>query len=342
MNQESQKKLKIALDAMGSDYSPNSEIDGVISFFNQNPDLMNSVEVILVGDEKLLRDKLASNKLVDKNITFHHASQVVEMCDEPTSILKNKKDSSLYKGLVLVKNKEADAFLSAGNTGGVLSVSTVLLGRINGVSRPTIGALFPTKNKDFCLVVDVGANAEVKPKFLYEFGIMGSIYASEILGIKSPRVGLLNIGEEESKGTSIIQEAHQLMKKADFNFIGNIEGRDILQGNVDVVICDGFVGNIVMKFAESVIDFLKGSFKNYAAQGFINKISVALFLPILKNVLKSLDYQESGGVPLIGVNGNVIIGHGKSTPKAIMNMINRAVDAIQKDINRQIEAKLNT
>jgi glycerol-3-phosphate acyltransferase PlsX len=263
------------------------------------------------------------------------------MNDYPTEALKRKKNSSLYKGIEYLSQGYADGFISAGNTGAVLSTATVLLGRITGVSRPTIGSFFPSQNNHPTLVLDVGANIDCKPRFLYEFAVMGSIYASQSFGLEHPRIGLLNIGEESSKGTDIIQQTYKLLKDSQLNFIGNVEGKDILQGTADVVVCDAFVGNIVLKFAESVLGILKFKFKQFAKKNILNLFMMAVFTPIIKKIFKDFDYQEHGGVPLLGVNGVVIIGHGKSSPKAIQNMIYQAVSNIKKDINTKIENILN-
>jgi glycerol-3-phosphate acyltransferase PlsX len=222
-----------------------------------------------------------------------------------------------------------------------MSGGTLILGRIRGVTRPTIASFFPTVRSQPTLVVDVGANVDCKPRFLYEFGVMGSIYVREVLGISNPRVALLNVGEEDSKGNTLVLEAHRMMRDSkEVHFVGNTEGRDILMGSVDVVVCDGFTGNIVLKFAESFVTLLRTKLKDFASRSLFNKISVALMVPTLRRVLKEFDYQEYGGVPLLGVNGVVIIGHGKSSPLAIKNMILRAVEVIDKNVNRRIEEAL--
>jgi len=234
---------------------------------------------------------------------------------------------------------KADAFVSAGNTGAVLSASTLILGRVKGVSRPTIAAFFPSE-KEVCLLLDAGTNVDCKPQHLYEFAVMGSVYVNKVLRIDRPRVGLLNVGEEESKGTATVQEAHQLLKSGHLNFIGNVEGRDILKGTAHVIVCDGFVGNIVLKFGESVPSFLKSRLKRYADQSFLKTLRIGLVRSPLKMSLKDMDYEEIGGVPVLGVNGVSIIGHGRSTPKAIKNMIVRAVEVARSQINKHIEATL--
>lgn len=323
---------------MGGDNAPRYEIEGAISALRCSRE--NALELVLVGREQDIRPVLDSLDTQGLSIAVVHADEVVAMDEDPTSVFKKKKASSLYKGLELHARGEVDAFVSAGNTGAVMSVATLLLGRIKGVSRPTIGSFMPNEHNTATLLLDVGANVEVKPKFLYEFAVMGSIYSREIRNVASPRVGLLNIGEEPTKGTEIVLQAHKELLDGKVNFIGNVEGRDIFRGTADVVVCDGFTGNIVLKFAESMLGLLKSRFRMFAARGIASKLAVLMVMPILKKVLKGLDYQEYGGVPLLGVRGVVIIGHGSSTPMAIKNMILVAEEMVKKDVNRRIEQEL--
>lgn len=321
---------------MGGDFAPANIISGGINALKESN---NRFQIIFVGKEESILEII--NKLPHENLDYQivNASEIIEMQDSPTAALKQKKDSSITVGLQLVKDKKADAFISAGNTGAVMSASTIILGRIEGVSRPTIGTFFPTE-KGKCLLLDAGANVDSKPQHLLEFAMMGSIFTSYILGYQNPTVGLLNIGEESSKGNETALEAYKLLKESSLNFIGNIEGRDILKGKANIVVCDGFVGNILLKFAESILSLMKFKFKNYASQSFFKKLWVGLIYGTLKSVLKDIDYQEHGGVPLLGVNGVTIIGHGGSTPKAIKNMIFRAEEMVQKDINSHIQSKM--
>lgn len=330
--------IRIAVDAMGGDNAPRNEIEGAIAALRCSRE--NNLELVLVGREQDIRPVLTSLDTQGLNISVVHAEDVVSMDEDPTSVFKKKKSSSLYKGLELHAQGNVDAFVSAGNTGAVMSVATLLLGRIQGVSRPTIGSFMPNEHNTATLLLDVGANVEVKPKFLYEFAVMGSIYSREIRNVASPRVGLLNIGEEPTKGTEIVLQAHKELLDGKVNFIGNVEGRDIFRGTADVVVCDGFTGNIVLKFAESMLGLLKSRFRMFAAQGLLSKIAVLMVMPILRKVLKGLDYQEYGGVPLLGVRGVVIIGHGSSTPMAIKNMILVAEEMVKKNVNGRIEQEL--
>ena len=301
--------------------------------------LGSTAEIILVGRQEEVQRQLDPHK-PHTGISVVHAPDVVAMDDEPSSIVKSRKESSLYVGIDLMKSGNADAFVSAGNTGAVMATATMVCGRIPGVSRPTIGSFFPTETDRPTLVVDVGANVDSKPKFLHDYAVMGEVYCRLMQGIPSPSVGLLNVGEEEGKGTEVVREAYALLQNAPIRFVGNVEGRDILKGSVDVVVCDGFEGNIVLKFAESVISFLRSRFKSYAAKGTMQKLAVGAFRPILRKVLRGMDYQEYGGVPLLGINGVVIIGHGSSTPTAISNMIVRAVEMVQRDVNGNIRRAL--
>jgi len=327
-------RLKIVVDAMGGDFAPANEVEGSLQALREH----DGIEVILVGKEAAVRAKHQSGSLP---ISIVDASEVITMEDSPTAALKQKRNSSLAIGMNLHKEGKADAFVSAGNTGAVLSASTLILGRIKGVSRPTIGAFFPSET-GVCLLVDAGTNVDCRPQHLFEFAIMGSIYATKVFKYENPAVGLLNVGEEESKGNEAVREAYKLLKHSPLNFQGNVEGRDILRGKVRVVVCDGFVGNAILKFGESVPSFLKAKLRAYADESIFRKGVLGLVRGALKTVFKEMDYEEHGGVPVLGVNGVSIIGHGKSTPKAIKNMILKAVEIATADVNRHIEHMLST
>lgn len=335
------QNISIAIDIMGSDFAPESEIKGTLEFLNENTD--KNIKLYFVGEVELINAEIEKNPdLKNYDYEIVNATQVITMEDDATAGIKSKKDSSISIGLDLLKDNKVNAFISAGNTGAILSTSTLKLGRIKGVSRPTIGSFFPTIKDSPTLLLDVGANSEVKPQFLYEFAVMGQVYLSEMYNIKNPSIGLLNIGEEEKKGTETVQEAYKLLKESKLNFIGNVEGRDIFPGVADIVVCDGFVGNIILKFAESFIGFFKETLKKYASQSTIKKVKVGLLAPTIKDVFRGFDYQDHGGVPLLGVNGVVIIGHGKSSPKAIKNMLHTALITYTKEINKKIEISLQS
>lgn len=336
---------------MGGDFAPHNEVAGAVAalrhFARVGANVEIIPEIILFGREADINAALAKQNtsgLPANALTVVHCDDVVTMEDDPATVTRRRRGSSLFMGVQAHADGKADAFVSAGNTGAVMSTGTLVLGRIKGVSRPTIGTFLPTTQSRPVLLVDAGANVDSKPRFLYEFAVMGSIYYRQILGVERPKLGLLNIGEEESKGNEAVLEAHKLLSenKDALNFIGNVEGRDILVLTADVVVCDGFVGNIVLKFAESFLGFLKTRFKAFADSSLLNKLMVGAVKPVLTRVLSGMDYQEYGGVPLLGVNGVVIIGHGKSTPLALKNMILRAEEVVRKEVNATIAAALTS
>ncbi len=324
-------KCRIVVDAMGGDYAPQNTVVGAINALQEK----QNFELFLVGRKQEIQKILNSNKLSFKEENILHAEEVIEMGEQPTAALKSKKNSSIVVGAAFVKENKADAFVSAGNTGAVMAASTLIIGRIPGVGRPTIGQAMPNQT-GISTLFDVGASVDSKPRHLLEYAIMGTIFTREIYGIENPKVGILSVGEEESKGNELTLAAAELIKKTNLNFVGNVEGRDILKGTVHVVVCDGFIGNIIIKFGESVLDFLKFKFKEYASKGLTNKFKIGLVKNSLKNILKDFDYQEYGGVPLLGVNGISIIGHGSSSAKAVRNMVFRAVEMYEKNLITKI------
>lgn len=329
-------KITVAVDAMGTDNAPVSEVEGSVLAVNADSNL----KILLVGQEEKIRSVLAKQKFDNDSISVINSTEIVTMHESPADVYKKKKDSSINVGLNLQKNGKADAFISAGNTGAVMTASLFILGRISNISRPTIGSIFPT-DSGITVVFDVGANVDSKPIHLLEFAVMGDIFTRYIYNVDNPRVALLNVGEEKSKGNSAVVEAYELLEKSGLNFIGNVEGRDILKGKAEVIVCDGFTGNIVLKFTESVLDVLKNKFRKYAEENFFQKIWVGMMYKTLRKILKDFDYQEYGGVPLLGVNGVSIIGHGRSTPKAIFTMINRAVQMVKVKVNEHIREKVS-
>lgn len=330
-------KCIIAVDAMGGDYAPQNAVVGAIDAFNQNKDF----ELILVGRKNDIIDVIQSNNLRFDEKSIVNADEVIDMGDSPTNALKTKPNSSIVIGAQMVRDKKAHAFVSAGNTGAMMSASTLIMGRIPGIGRPTIGAEFPNVYGK-CYVYDVGAGKDAKPSHLFEYAVMGTIYAREMGHIPNPSVGILSMGEEESKGNEVSTAAFKLLKESNLNFIGNVEGRDILTKQIDVVVCDGFVGNIILKFGESVPKLLKQLLKNTADKNIFDKIKIGLIKGTLKKALKDLDYQEHGGVPLLGVNGISIIGHGSSTPKAIKNMVLKAKEMYDRQLVSKIEISIKS
>lgn len=323
---------------MGGDFAPANVVLGSFEALRRDP---GGFELLLVGPADRLKGELARAGAEPPGLSVVHASEVITMDDAATAALRQKKDSSIAVGLALQAEGKADAFVSAGHTGAVMSASTLILGRVAGVARPTIGAFFPSRTGT-CLLVDAGANVDCRPRHLMEFGVMGSIYASAMMGSARPTVGLLSVGEEETKGNEATLEAHALLRTAPVNFIGNVEGRDILSGKADVVVCDGFVGNILLKFGESVPSFFKERVALFAGSSILRKLLLVPAIGTLRGAMKSMDYEEHGGVPLLGVRGVSIIGHGKSTPKAIANMILKAKEMAQKRINDRIEQAMAT
>ena len=318
---------------MGGDFAPRNVLLGAVEALAMAP---NRFEIILVGPGEKLRNELEQISTGHAKFTFAEASQVIDMLDAATAGVKQKRDSSISVGMTLHKDGKVDAFVSAGHSGAVLSTATLILGRIEGISRPTIGTFFPTV-AGVCLLLDAGANVDCKPQHLYEFALMGSIYTKEMFDIEKPKIALLNIGEEETKGNDAVKEANKLLKQSQLNFIGNVEGRDILSGEADVIVCDGFVGNVILKFGESIPAFFKYQIKKVIQENLLFKLTGLVLRSTLRKAFKSMDYEEFGGVPVLGVNGVTIIGHGKSTPKAIRNMIFRAEEMARKKINNRIQ-----
>lgn len=327
--------MRIAVDAMGGDYAPHNVIAGVADALRESGDRF---EIILVGRESAIREELARAKPAGSSPSVVAADDVVGM-DDAAAAVKQKPRSSIAVGIGLHRDGKADAFVSAGHSGAVMFASTVMLGRIEGISRPTIGAFFPSE-EGACLLLDAGANVDCRPKHLVEFALMGSIYAERILRISRPVVGLLNIGEEDSKGNEVAREAHLLLQKSGLNFVGNVEGRDILSGRARVIVCDGFIGNILLKFGESVPGYFRSRMKQVTGTNFLARLAAGIARGTMRKALKSMDYEEHGGVPILGIKGVAIIGHGKSTPKAIKNMIFKAEEMIKSNINDHIRQAL--
>jgi phosphate acyltransferase len=322
--------ITIAVDAMGGDYAPAAVVQGAVDCAR---DPRCDFHLLLVGDEAVIRPLLPTP--CPPAIAVFHASEIVGMKDPIGIAVKGKPDSSMRRGLELVRDGRAQGFISAGNTAADMALSTLILGRLPGVERPCIGTFLPSQ-KVWTLLIDAGANVDAKPKHLLQFAIMGSIFTELIRGIPRPTVGLLSVGEEDSKGNDAVIEAHGLLRAAPINFLGNVEGRDILKGTADVVVCDGFTGNILLKFAESFPGLLKHALLGYAARGLVQKLWAGLMGRTLKGVLRPWDYQEAGGVPLLGVRGVSIIGHGSSSPRAILNMILRAKEMAEHRVNERI------
>ena len=329
---------KIAVDAMGGDFAPRNTVLGAISALETD----KNIELILVGQKDKIEKEISDNNLKFDSGSIVHAPEIIEMFDSPTASLKTKPDSSIVIGAKLVRERRADAFVSAGNTGAMMAASTLLTGRIKGVGRPTIGAAFPTNSGKVCNVYDVGASLGSNPEHLLGFAVMGSIFVSEIQGTQNPSIGLLSVGEEDEKGNELVKKTLGMLEDSGLNFTGNVEGRDILNGTVDIVICDGFVGNVILKFGESFLDFMKGRIKNYSTLGLGKKLQAGVTRTVLKSSLRDMDYQTHGGVPLLGINGISIIGHGSSSPLAIKNMVLRAKEMYDRKLITKIENSIKS
>jgi glycerol-3-phosphate acyltransferase PlsX len=286
------------------------------------------IEVILVGREEDVRRELAKHDTSGLSLPIVHASQVIEMEDHPAAAVKAKKDSSMVVGMDLIKRGEADAFVSAGNSGGVMAAALFRLGRIRGIKRPALSTVYPTMT-GFCFMLDVGANTDCKPEYLLQFAYLGVAYAERVLGITNPRVGIVSNGEEEGKGSILVQETYQMLKKSDLNFIGNVEGKDIPAGMADVVVTDGFTGNVIGKLSEGLAESLLRIIKEEVKKSPLASIGALLSKPAFERVLSRLDYAEFGGAPLLGVDGVVIVAHGRSNAKAIKNAVRVARQAVE-------------
>ncbi|MGD8414215.1 MAG: phosphate acyltransferase PlsX [Candidatus Latescibacterota bacterium] len=328
--------MRIAVDAMGGDMGPGVIVAGAAEAVQEHP---GEFEIAIVGQRDLIEPAMSEFGDHRSSIEIVHASEVIEMSESPTSAFRKKKDSSIAVATRLIKEGRAEAMVSAGNTGAVVATALVTIGRLPGISRPAISTLWPNK-KDGAVVLDVGANHECTPKNLVQFGVMGEAFARYQLEIEKPRVGLLNIGEERSKGNELVRDAYVLLENEGLNFVGNVEGRDVFEGAADVVVCDGFVGNIILKFSESMYSFLAHMVKEEINKGFVAKAGALLMKGAFDGVRSQLDYAEYGGAPLLGVNGITIISHGRSSSRAIKNAILAAKKSVETEINRHIEERL--
>ena len=324
----------IAVDAAGGDYYPESPVKGSIEAIEEDSNLT----IILVGPEDVINNELDGYDYDQERVLVHHAPEVIGMDESPAQAVKTKQNSSIVSGIGMHKKGKCDAFLSAGNTGALLAASTFLLGKLEGVSRPTIAAIYPTI-KGPRLVMDAGANLEVRPSMFVEFAEMGRVFAKEIMDIDDPQVGLLNVGEEEEKGTENLKNAHEELQSLP-NFTGNVEGGDIFSGKADVFLCDGLVGNIVLKFGESIPDALELFVKKGIKDLGLGAKEAKLVGKVLKTSLAEFDPDKVGGVPFLGVNGLTMVGHGSSSPLAIKNMILSAAKCVDHNINEKIVASL--
>jgi len=326
--------MAIILDAMGSDDYPHPEIEAAVNFCKQKKE-----KVILVGNEDVIRPELIKFDFPKEFLEIIHAPEVVEMTDKPVESGRAKPNNSMAIGIAQLKKFEKSAFVTAGNTGAAMFNATRILGRIKGVDRPALPAVIPTQSGK-CVVVDVGVNVDCKAAFLFQFAVYGCTYARSMLGIAKPRVGLLSNGEEEGKGNTLVKETYPLLKKSNLNFIGNVEAKEIYSGKVDVVVTDGFIGNVFLKTSEAVAKFMFDSLKQELYANVRNKIGAALAKPAFSNLKKLMDPDEVGALPLLGVDGLVLIGHGRSNSRAIESALTQAERCISANFLPEMKVAL--
>lgn len=325
----------VAVDAVGGDVYPQNPIQGALLALQEH----DSLKLLFVGPEELITEELKKHDYPKDRVSVYNATQIITMTESPAQAVKSKPDSSISVGLTLHAKGMADAFISAGNTGALLAASAFILGRLKGVMRPTIATIYPTI-KGIKLMIDAGANLEVKPEMLVQFAQMGTIYSRDMLGVENPTAGLVNVGEEPEKGTEILKKANSLLQNLP-NFIGNVEGRDILKGAADIYVCDGVVGNILLKFGESLPEAISAIVANQIRKAGLSKEQAGMISGLLKDAFAPFDYQHIGGVPFLGVNGISLVGHGGSSPEAMKNMVLNAVRMAEANINEKIVATIN-
>ena len=330
-----QEMISVAVDAMGGDNAPIEIIKGCIESINED----SNIKIYLVGNNTIINEHLAKYTYNKEQLEIVDAKETIDTCESPVMAIRRKKDSSLVKAIKLVKEKKADAVVSAGSTGAILAGGTFIVGRINGIERPALAPLIPHK-KGVSLLIDCGANVDSKASYLVQYAKMGSIYYENVIGVKNPRVALVNIGEEESKGNSLVKEAYSLLKNEDINFIGNIEAREIPEGKADVLVCDAFVGNIILKYTEGFALTLFSMLKKNLMKNFRTKIGTLLLKPALKDFKKSFDYTEYGGAPLLGLEGLVVKTHGSSDAKTFKNTILQCKKFSDQKINDKIKENI--
>ena len=328
----------IALDAMGGDNAPAEIVKGAVEAVEKEP----AMKVFLIGIQEAIEKELIKYQYNKSQIEVVHASEVIETAEPPVNAIRGKKDSSMVVGMKMVKNKAADAFVSAGSSGAILVGGQVIVGRIKGVERPPLAPLIPTE-KGVTLLIDCGANVDARPSHLVQFAKMGSIYMENVLGISNPKVGIVNIGAEEDKGNALVKETFPLLKEQkDIRFIGSVEAREIPHGQADVVVCEAFAGNIILKLYEGVGAVLVGKIKEGMMATLRSKIGALLVKPALKQTLKQFDASEYGGAPLLGLNGLVVKTHGSSKSKEVCNTLLQCVTFKQQKINEKIRECIQT
>lgn len=322
--------MKVAVDAMGGDFGPRVTVEGALKASREY-----KIETLLVGIEDLIKKEYERLDHSKAKVTIINATEAIGMSEEIVSF-KRKKKSSIRIGAELVKKGEAEAFVSTGNTGAVVYLSKKILGALKGVEKPALSLLVPNL-KGLTLLIDVGANVNCRPHHLEQFGVMGHVFMESVLGLKNPRVGLMSIGEEESKGNELTKEAFEKLKASSLNFIGNVEGKDMYSGKADVIVSDGFTGNVALKVSEGAIETFFYMARTELMKNFFSKIGLFLMKRHLKKIFKKIDYSEYGGAQLLGINGVCIIGHGRSTPNAVKNAVGLAKDFVQNKVQEKIQ-----
>jgi phosphate acyltransferase len=327
----------IALDAMGGDHAPRVEVEGAILAAREY-----DVRILLVGVEAAVKHELTRQRYRGQSIEVVNATEVITMRDSPSQAFRRKKDSSLHVAAHLVRDGKAEALVSAGNTGAAMTVARFVLGTLPSVDRPALAAAFPNAKEKVSVILDVGANVDSKAEQIEQFAVMGEIYYRTIFGVRKPRVALLSIGEEEMKGNELTREAFNRLKQhSSLNFVGNVEGRDVFRGNVDVIVCDGFIGNVALKISEGVAEHIGGMLKKAIKSSLASQIGYALSKRAFDDFRKRIDYSEYGGAPLLGVRGITIIGHGGSNGNAVKNAIRVAAELCRSRVNEKIEQELS-
>ncbi|RNB88053.1 phosphate acyltransferase PlsX [Brevibacillus nitrificans] len=326
--------MRIAVDAMGGDNAPRSTVQGALAAVKENP----SLTIVLVGDEQGIRSQLSGE--IPANIEIVPTTEVIDPDDEPVKAVRRKKNSSLVVAVQMARENLVDAAISAGNTGALMTAGLLYAGRMEGIERPALATFIPNIKGRVTLTLDVGANMDAKPHHLLQYAVMGSLYAERVLGFEKPTVGLLNVGTEEGKGNELTKAVFPLLTDADLNFVGNVEARDVLEGACDVLVCDGFVGNVLLKAVEGAAATIFSQLKQEFTSSLINKVGAAILKPGLMRFRKRMDYAEYGGAPLLGLRSPVIKAHGSSDAKAVKNAIASAATFVKQDVNEIIQKEL--
>lgn len=329
--------VKVAVDAFGGDNAPQAVIEGCVEALGKR----GGFEIFLVGDEQKISEHISKLDYDRSRLTIIHAPDVITCEEQPTIAVKRKKDSSLVRALQMVADKQADCFVSAGSTGAVLTGATLIVRRLKNIKRPALAPLLPTADGGRVLLIDCGANTDCKPAYLQQFAVMGSAYMRDVIGVDDPRVGLINNGAEEEKGNELTKATYQLLKDTPVNFKGNCEARDIISGDFDVVVCDGFAGNVVLKFMEGLAMALVGMLKEELMSDTRSKLGAALAKPAFKRFKKKMDYTEFGGAPLLGINGGIVKAHGSSNARAFGVAVLQAVDMIEGGVIEKIASGIS-